>query len=224
MSPLTPEEVREQIPIMQKYTYVDNAATTPVPIPVIEAVKEYFFEYPANIERGAYSIAALASDKVDEARDNIANLLLNCKSSEFIFARNETQASNFVAYALCNPLLDREQGRFGEAEPLIKWEPNDKIVTTIIEHHSNILPWMRLARRVKADLKVIEPEKDGVLRPKDFEPMITENTKLVAFQHASNVMGTVHPMKEIIKQIRKINSNTLIFIDGSQGPGHLQVD
>ncbi len=224
MRPLTPEEVREQIPIMQKYIYLDNAATTPVPIPVLEAVKEYCYEYPANIERGAYSIAALASDKVDVARKNIAKLLLNCKSTEFIFTRNETQAGNFVAYGLLNPLLNREIDVFREAEPLIRWEPNDEIISTILEHHSNFLPWLRLARKVKANVKVIEPEKDGVLRPKDFEPLITEKTKLVTFQHASNALGSVHPVQEIIKLIRELNSNTLVFIDGSQGPGHMPVD
>ncbi|MFX1294169.1 MAG: aminotransferase class V-fold PLP-dependent enzyme [Promethearchaeota archaeon] len=224
MCPLTPEEVREQIPIMQKYIYVDNAATTPVPIPVIDAVKKYFYEYPANIERGAYSIAALASDKVDEARENIAKLLLNCKSDEFIFTRNETQGANFIAHALLHPLLNREKEEFNEAELPINWKPNDEIISTVVEHHSNLLPWMRLARHVKANFKIIKPDKDGVLRPKDFESMITNKTKLIAFQHASNVMGTIHPVKEIIKQIKKINSNTLIFIDGSQGPGHLEVD
>jgi cysteine desulfurase/selenocysteine lyase len=224
MAPLTPEEVRAQIPIMQKYTYLDNAATTPVPLPILEAVKEYICEYPANIERGAYSIAALASDKVDQARENIAKLLLHCKNSEFIFTRNETQGGNFVAHALLNPLLNREGNAFREIAPLVQWQPNDEIVSTIVEHHSNFLPWLRLARKVGANLKVIEPEKDGVLRPKDFEPMINERTKLVAFQHASNVMGTVHPVKEIIRRIRKINPATLIFIDGSQGPGHMPVD
>jgi len=224
MAHLTPEEVRAHIPIMQKYIYVDNAATTPVPLPVLDAIKEYVYEYPANIERGAYSIAALASDKVDEARENIARLLLNCKSSEFIFTRNETQGGNFVAYALLNPLLNRDQKEFKEADPLIQWNPHDEIITTIIEHHSNLLPWIRLARKVNASLKIIEPKKDGVLHPSHFEPLISEKTKLVTFQHTSNVMGTVHNVKEIIKTIRKINSETLIFIDGSQGPGHMPVD
>ncbi len=224
MSPLTPEEVRKQIPIMEKYIYVDNAATTPVPIPVLEAIKEYCYEYPANIERGAYSIAAIASEKVDEAREDISKLLLNCRSTEFIFTRNETQGCNFVAHALQSPLLNRQKDGFKESEPLISWKPNDEIISTVIEHHSNLLPWIRLARRVKAKFKVLEPEKDGILRPKDFESAITERTKLIAFQHASNVLGTIHPIKEIIKLIRKINAETLIFIDGSQGPGHMPVD
>lgn len=224
MGSLSPEEVRAQIPIMLKYIYLDNAATTPVPIPVLDAIKEYVYDYPANIERGAYSIAALASDKVDEARENIATLLLNCKSSEFIFTRNETQGGNFVAHALLNPLLNRDQKIFKDADPIIKWQAGDEIVSTIIEHHSNFLPWLRLARKVNARLEVVKPEKDGVLRPENFEAVITERTKLVSFQHASNVMGTVHPVKEIIKFIRELNSDTLIFIDGSQGPGHLSVN
>ncbi|MHA1276376.1 MAG: aminotransferase class V-fold PLP-dependent enzyme [Candidatus Helarchaeota archaeon] len=224
MAPLTPEQVREHIPIMQKYIYLDNAATTPVPIPILEAVKEYIYEYPANIERGAYSIAAIASEKVDEARENIAKLLLNCSPHEFIFTRNETQGGNFVAHALLNPLLERRNGVFTESECPIKWEPGDEIVTTIIEHHSNMLPWMRLARQVKAEYKLVEPNRDGILRPDDFTRVLSEQTKLVAFQHASNVMGTIHPIATIIKQIREINPHTLIFIDGSQAPGHMKVN
>jgi len=224
MSPLTPEEVRADIPIMQKYIYVDNAATTPVPIPVLEAIKEYVYDYPANIERGAYSIAAIASEKVDQAREDISKLLLNCGPEEFILTRNETEGGNFVAHALQNPLLNRETDGFYEGELPIKWMPGDEILCTIIEHHSNLLPWMRLAQHVKAELKIVYPEKDGVLRPEDFIPLINEKTKLITFQHASNVMGTVHPVKEIIKQIKATNPEPLIFIDGSQGPGHMPVD
>ncbi len=224
MAPLTPEQVRAHIPIMQKYIYLDNAATTPVPIPVLEAVKEYVYEYPANIERGAYSIAALASDKVDEARENISKLLLNCNPHEFIFTRNETQGGNFVAHALASPLLNRDNEVFGEVELPIKWELGDEVVSTVIDHHSNTLPWMRLARQVKAKHIVIEPDKDGVLKPENFASIISEKTKFIAFQHASNVMGSVHPVEKIIKRIREINSNALIFVDGSQAPGHMAVD
>jgi cysteine desulfurase/selenocysteine lyase len=224
MTSLTPEEVRAQIPIMKEYIYVDNAATTPIPIPVFDAIKEYIYNYPANIERGCYSIAAIASEKVDQARENIAKLLLNCQPGEFILTRNETEGGNFVAHALQFPLLNREKESFDEAELPIKWNPGDEILCTILEHHSNLLPWIRLARQVKAELKIVYPEKTGVLRPEDFNPLINERTKLVAFQHASNVMGTVHPVQEIIKQIREVNPEPLIFIDGSQGPGHMPVD
>ena len=224
MSPLTPEDVREQIPIMQKYIYVDNAATTPVPIPVLEAVKEYCYEYPANIERGAYSIAALASDKVDEARWAISKMLLKCKPTEFIFTRNETQGTNFVAYALLNKLWNRFDGKFCEGDPIVQWKPGDEIVSTVIEHHSNFIPWMRLAKKVGAKFRLVKPQKDGVLKPENFESFITEKTKLIAFQQASNAFGSVHPVKDIIKSIRKRNSDVLIFIDGSQGPGHMPVD
>lgn len=224
MSPLTPEEVRADIPIMQNYIYVDNAATTPVPIPVLDAIKEYVYDYPANIERGAYSIAAIASEKVEQAREDISKLLLNCRPEEFILTRNETEGGNFIAHALLYPLLDRGMEGFYEAEPPIKWTPGDEILCTVIEHHSNLLPWIRLARQVKAKLRIVYPEKDGVLRPEDFIPLINEKTKLVTFQHASNVMGTVHPVKEIIEQIKAINPEPLIFIDGSQGPGHMPVN
>ncbi len=221
---LSVEEAREHIPLTNEYIYVDNGSTTPVPIPVMEAMNEYLLEYCTNVGRGGYNLAVEATKKFDLAREYTAELLLNCKMEELIFTRNLTHTSNIVAYALEHPPLDRINGKFGYGKPLIKWDKNDKIITTVMEHHANFMPWLRLVKNLGIELYIIEPTKDGILLPETFLEAVDENTKFVAFQHVSNSMGTIHPVKEIIKAIKEKNPSTLVYIDGSQGPGHLPVD
>ena len=223
--PLTPEQVRAHIPLTAKYIYLDNCATTPVPKPVVEAMLEYFYDYCANVERGAYSIASLANEKWDLARAKAAKLLLNCKADEFIFTRNTTEAICMVAYALEHPLLDRVNGSFGEQEPIIKWEKGDNIVFSELEHHSNMMPWIRLARHVGAEIKVVPfNRRTGQIEPSEVEKVVDERTKVLAIQHVSNVTGVIHPVEEFVKIAKEANPNCLVVIDGSQGPGHMPVD
>jgi cysteine desulfurase/selenocysteine lyase len=221
---LSVEEVRKHIPFINNCIYVDNGSTTPVPIPVMEAMNTYFLEYGTNVGRGGYKLAIEATRNFDLARKKTAELLLNCKMDELIFTRNLTHASNIVAYALEHPPLETYNGIFDYGEPLIKWEKGDKIITTVMEHHANFMPWMRLAKNKGIDLRIVEPTKDGILRPETFYEAVDEKTKFVAFQHVSNSMGTIHPVKEIIKAVKEKNPSTLVYNDGSQGPGHLPVD
>ncbi|MFX1319295.1 MAG: aminotransferase class V-fold PLP-dependent enzyme [Promethearchaeota archaeon] len=221
---MKPEDMRRDLPITQQYIYFDNAATTPVPNPVIDAMIEYFEEYCANVERGAYSIAAKASDMCDAAREEIATNLLHCDAEEFIFTRNQTEAANHVAYALEHPFLNRWSTGFKFSPPLVKWTPESTILTTLIEHHSNFMPWMRLAKHVNAQFHTITPTMEGRLTPDMFTEAVDENTKLVAFQHASNAMGTKHDVHAIIRAIKSANPSCLVFIDGAQGAGHLPVN
>lgn len=221
---MKPEDMRRDLPITQQYIYLDNAATTPVPSPIVDATIEYFEEYCANIERGAYSIAAKASDVCDAAREEIAQRLLHCDVEEFIFTRNQTQAANFVAYALEHPFLNRWSTGFKLAPPLVKWTPKSKIVTTLLEHHSNFIPWLRLAKHVKAQFQAITPTREGRLLPDMFAEVVDENTEFVAFQHASNAMGTKHDLSAIIRTIKSVNPKCLVFIDGAQGAGHIPLD
>ncbi|MFX1582532.1 MAG: aminotransferase class V-fold PLP-dependent enzyme [Promethearchaeota archaeon] len=221
---MKPDDMRRDLPITQQYIYLDNAATTPIPRPVIDATIEYFEEYCANVERGAYSIAAKASEVCDAAREEVAKRLLHCDAEEFIFTRNQTQAANHVAYALEHQFLNRWSTGFKFAPPLVQWTPNSKIVTTLLEHHSNFLPWMRLAKYVKAQFHTITPTKEGRLLPEMFAEVVDENTELVAFQHASNAMGTKHDVPAIIRTIKSQNPKCLVFIDGAQGAGHMPVD
>ncbi|MHA1409461.1 MAG: aminotransferase class V-fold PLP-dependent enzyme [Candidatus Odinarchaeia archaeon] len=222
---LTVEEVRQDIPLTEKYIYLDSGATTPVPKPVIEKMNEYLLEYGANIERGAYSIAHRATEEWDNARKDIATLLLNCKPEELIFARNLTQGANIVAFSLANKKIKYTHRSLIEEPPIIKWGKNSEIITTIVEHHSNILPWMRLAHQVKAKFKIIKNlPKTGEITVGNIMENITENTKLIALQHCSNVFGTINNVEKITKSIKKEYPDCLVYIDGSQGPGHMPVD
>ena len=223
--PLTPEQVRADIPLTAKYIYLDNCATTPVPKPVVEAMLEYFYDYCANVERGAYYIASLANEKWDLARAKAARLLLNCDADEFIFTRNTTEAICMMAYALEHPLLDRVGGVFREQEPIVKWERGDNIVFSDLEHHSNMMPWIRLARHVGAEIKVVRFNRStGQIEPSELEKVVDERTRLVALQHVSNVTGVIHPVEEFVKIAKEVNPDCIVFIDGSQGPGHMPID
>ena len=223
--PLTPEDVREHIPLTKKYIYVDNCATTPVPRPVLDAMLEYFLDYCANVERGAYSIASLANERWDAARERAARLLLNCDPDEFIFTRNFTEGACMVAYALEHPLWNRSGGAFREHNPVIRWERGDNIVFSSLEHHSNMMPWIRLARRVGAEIRVVEFDVDsGMITPEAVEKTVDEHTKLLAIQHVSNVTGVVHPVEEFVRIAKEKNPDCFVFVDSSQGPGHMPVD
>ena len=223
--PLTPEDVRKHIPLTKRYIYVDNCATTPVPRPVLDAMLEYFLDYCANVERGAYSIASLANEKWDAARERAARLLLNCDPDEFIFTRNFTEGACMVAYALEHPLWNRSGGTFREHDPIIRWERGDNIVFSSLEHHSNMMPWIRLARRVGAEIRVVEFDVDsGMIKPEAVEETVDEHTKLLAIQHVSNVTGVVHPVEEFVRIAKEKNPDCFVFVDSSQGPGHMPVD
>lgn len=224
MNKLSVEDVREHLPLLKNCIYVDNGSTTLIPIPIIDAMNEYCLNYCTNVGRGGYELAVKATKNFDLARENTAKLLLNCRMDELIFTRNLTHASNIIAYALEHPSLERKNGRFEYGKPLINWKKNDKIITTVMEHHANFMPWMRLAKNKGIDLKILEPTNDGILLPENFYDAVDENVKFVAFQHVSNSMGTIHPVKEIIKAIKEKNPSALVYIDGSQGPGHLPVD
>lgn len=220
---LTVEDVRRDIPLTSKYIYLDNGATTPVPLPVVEAMNEYFYEYCTNIDRGAYSIAETATHKFEIARENTARLMMNCGPEEFIFTRNLSQCSNLIAYGLEHPALDTFDGEFKFKDPLVDWDGGN-IVGTIMEHNSNLMPWIRLSKRKGIDHRYVYPSEDFILKPEHFLDVADKNTKFAAFQHVSNSVGTVHPVKEIIKTLREVNPEMLIYVDGSQGPGHMPVD
>ena len=205
--------------------YLDSAATSLNPEPVVQAMLEYLLDLSANVERGAYRLASEAEERWDLARAYTAKLLLNCEPYEFIFARNTTEALCAIAYGLEHPLLDRFPDGFREAEPLIRWKRGDNIVVSSLEHHSNLLPWMRLARHVGAELRVIDFDtRSGVIPPENLEKAVDERTRVVALQHCSNVTGVVHPVKEFVRIAKEANSDCIVVIDGSQGPGHMPVD
>jgi cysteine desulfurase/selenocysteine lyase len=218
-------DLRREIPLLNKdIIYFDNGATGLVPEPVIESMNTYYREYCSNIERSAYRLAQRATREYDLAREKVARYLVNCTPKELIFTRNFTEGANMVAFALEHPLLERTDKGFQYSPALIEHNSKSNIVSTTIEHHSNLMPWIRLARNLRIEFRTVNPTEEGMLMPEAFKSTVDENTILVAFQHVSNSIGTLHPVKQIIDAIRQINRKAFILVDGAQAVGHMPVD
>jgi cysteine desulfurase / selenocysteine lyase len=204
--------VREDFPLLQQLVhgkpliYLDSTATSQKPEVVIRALDEYYRKYNANIHRGIYSIAEEATARHEEARKKLQKFI-NAKSwREIIFTRNTTEAINLVAYA------------WGRANV----HPGDEIVSTLLEHHSNIVPWQLLAKERGAALKFIPVDDEGYLKLDQLDTLITAKTKLVAITMMSNVAGTITPLKAIIEKAHSVGAITVV--DGAQGVPHIKTD
>jgi cysteine desulfurase/selenocysteine lyase len=204
--------VREDFPILQQMVngkplvYLDSAATSQKPESVIQAIDEYYRKHNANIHRGVYLLAEEATAQYEGARKKIQKFV-NAKSfREIIYTRNTTEAINLVAYS-----WGRKNIRAG-----------DEIVTTLLEHHSNIVPWQLLAQEKGATLKFIDVDESGQLSADQFDTVINEKTKLVAATMASNVTGTITPLKQIIDRAHSVGA--VCVVDAAQSVPHMPVD
>ncbi|MEM3485385.1 MAG: cysteine desulfurase [Candidatus Methanomethyliaceae archaeon] len=182
--------------------YLDSTATSLTPEPVLKKVLEYYREYRANVGRGIYNTAQIATSAYENARAEVAKLI-NAKPEEVIFVRNTTEATNLVANGL-------------------KFQEGEKIVTTILEHHSNYIVWLRVKNTKKLELSVVQSDREGHLSPSDFAAHIDRRTKLVAVTQTSNVLGVRPPIKEIVKLAHEQGS--LVLVDGAQSVPHTKVD
>ncbi|KKS23368.1 MAG: SufS subfamily cysteine desulfurase, cysteine desulfurase / selenocysteine lyase [Microgenomates group bacterium GW2011_GWC1_41_8] len=208
--------IRNDFPVFEKnknLTYLDSAATALKPKQVIDSVVQYYSEYPSNVFRGLYPLSQRATEAYEKAREKVAQFIHAHSPSEIIFTRGTTESINFIAYAW---------GR-------LNIHSNDEIVTTIMEHHSNFVPWQELVRENGAVLKVIDIDdsnKDSLFRIEKtvFSKITTNKTKLVAITHVSNVLGTINPIKEIIAGVKRINPHCLVLVDGAQAVPHMSVD
>lgn len=199
---MIPGEIRADFPLLSEVCYLDSAATSLSPEPVLEAMLEYEHSFRANAGRGVHRLAQIASQKYWDAHQKVRRFI-GAREGELVFTRNTTEAINMVALGL-------------------PWQKGDRVVTTLLEHHSNLLPWMRLRDRQGIDLQLINPSPDGTLDPAAFEPVITEGTRLVAVTHASNVLGNLVPIREIAKICR--DQGALLLVDGAQSVPHIPVD
>lgn len=204
--------IRQDFPILHEIVngkplvYLDSTATSQKPEQVIHTLDEYYRKYNANIHRGIYSIAEEATARHEEARKKLQKFI-NAKSwREIIFVRNTTEAINLVAYA------------WGRANI----NPGDEIVSTLLEHHSNIVPWQLLAKEKGATLKFIPVDDEGYLKLDSIDSIITAKTKIVAITMMSNVAGTITPLKEIIAKAHAAGAITVV--DGAQGVPHSKTD
>jgi cysteine desulfurase/selenocysteine lyase len=205
-------KIREDFPILKRrvngkpLVYFDNAATSQKPKIVIEAVNRYYMEYNANIHRGIHKLAEEATLAHEEAREKVAKFINANRTEEIIFVRNATEAINLVAYT------------WGRANI----GSGDKIVLTIMEHHSNIVPWQLLAQEKNAKIEFAKIDEEGSLRLDEIREMIDDKTKLVCATHASNVLGTINPVGEIARVAHR--HGALVLVDAAQSVPHMRVD
>jgi len=204
--------IREDFPILQQtvngkpLVYLDSTSTSQKPEAVLRAMDEYYRRFNANVHRGVYYLAEEATARFEGARKKIQKFI-NAKSyREIVYTRNATEALNLVAYTWA-----RQNIRAG-----------DEIVTTLLEHHSNIVPWQLLTREKNATLQFIEVDDQARLRPDHIEQFITAKTKLVAVTMMSNVAGTITPLKAIIERAHAVGA--VVVVDGAQGVPHSPVD
>ncbi|NMX21846.1 cysteine desulfurase, partial [ANME-1 cluster archaeon GoMg4] len=198
------ERIRADFPIVNDIIYLDSAATSLTPEPVVEAVLSYYREYNANVGRGVYRLSQVVSQKYKDAHSKVAEFI-GANEGEVVFTKNTTEAINMIAYGL-------------------KWSKGDEIVTTLLEHHSNFLPWLRL-REQGVRVKIVEPSRAGLFDLSDFEHAMSDSTKLVAVTHVSNVLGTISPIKEIAAICKeKGGANSLFLVDGAQAAPHIPIN
>jgi len=227
-------KIKKDFPIFENnpsLVYLDSTATSLKPRTVIEKLVEYYSKYSANIFRGVYSLSEKATEEYEKTREKIAKFI-NAKSKEIIFTRNTTESLNLLAYSLGRKIIEK----------------NDEIVTTIMEHHSNFVPWQMLSQETGAILKVVNINQDGELdvyenklktqnaklktKTQNFESkksvrldnIITKKTKILTLTYISNVLGTVNQIKEIVMAAKKINPKIIVIVDAAQAAPHKKID
>lgn len=201
-------DYRNDFPLLMqnKIIYIDNAATSQRPQCVIDAEGDFYKNYNANPLRGLYSLSVEATEVYENAREAVRKFIGAEKSNEIIFTRNTTESLNLVAYS------------YG----LSNVKKGDEIVVSIMEHHSDLLPWQMVAKTCGAELKFIECAKDGSIDLEKVKELITSRTKIVAMTQVSNVLGREYPVKEIAKLAHEKGS--VMVVDGAQSTPHMRVD
>ena len=201
------KNIRKDFPVLRTGAiYLDSASSTLTPEPVLQKMLEFYRDYRANVGRGPYEFSRRATYEYEQAREKIAQFINARSKNEIIFTRNTTEGINIVANGL-------------------KWKQSDKVVTTLIEHHSNFIVWLRVKQRHGVEVNVIEPREsleDGILNPSDFEKAVDDRTKIVAIAHISNVLGTVEPVEKIVRIAHE--HGAYVVIDGAQSVPHVKVD
>lgn len=201
-------DYRNDFPLLMqnKIIYIDNAATSQRPQCVIDAEGDFYKNYNANPLRGLYSLSVEATEVYENAREAVRKFVGAEKSNEIIFTRNTTESLNLVAYS------------YG----LSNVKKGDEIVVSIMEHHSDLLPWQMVAKTCGAELKFIECAKDGSIDLEKVKELITSRTKIVAMTQVSNVLGREYPVKEIAKLAHE--KGAVMVVDGAQSTPHMRVD
>ena len=201
-------KIREDFPLLKNrdIIYLDNAATSQKPAAVLDAEKQFYEKYNANPFRGLYELSEEATECYEEARKTVADFLHASCPEEIIFTRNATESLNLAAYTLSEYLL----------------KPGDEIIVSIMEHHSNILPWQQAAKRYGATVKYLECDMDGTIPAERLENMITPHTKIAAITRISNVLGCKNDLKTFAEICHR--HGVILVGDGAQSVPHIKVD
>jgi cysteine desulfurase/selenocysteine lyase len=221
--------IRGDFPILSRtvrggkpLVYLDSGATSQKPCQVLDAERAFYEQHNAAVHRGAHQLAEEATDDFEMARRTVARFI-GAQSREVVFTKNATEALNLVAYSFSNAAA---AGAMDGVDPAIGARfalgVGDEIVITEMEHHSNLVPWQELARRTGATLRWIGVTDDGRLNLADLDTVITDRTKVVAFTHVSNVLGTINPVAAIVERARAVGALTVL--DACQSVPHLAVD
>ena len=200
--------VKQDFPILEQgdITYLDSGATTQKPKQVITAIEEFYKKYNANPHRGAYSLSIEATQEYENTRKKIAKFINAKYSEEVIFSKNATESLNLIAYS------------YG----LDNLKKDDEIVISIMEHHSNLVPWQKVAQRTGSNLKYMYINNEFEISDEEIEKKITEKTKIVGITHISNVLGTINNIQKIIDYAHK--QGAIVIVDASQSIPHIPID
>jgi cysteine desulfurase/selenocysteine lyase len=212
VAPLDVAAIRADFPILTRtvrggnsLVYLDSAASSQKPKQVIDALADYYTRYNANVHRGIHTLSEEATDEYEHARRKIQKFINAEHPEELIFVRNTTEAINLVAYSY---------GR--------RIKEGDEILLSEMEHHSNLVPWQLLADRAGAHLKFLPLHDDGTIDMEALPGLLSERTKIVAVAHMSNVLGTINPVEEIIRQAHAVGA--VVLLDAAQSVPHMPVD
>lgn len=209
------QKIKKDFPVFRNnpgLVYLDSAATSLKPQPVIDKLTEYYAQYPANVKRGIYAISERATEEFEKVRSFIASFIGATSEKEIIFTRGTTESINLVAYGLGQQIV----------------ESGDEVVVSVMEHHSNFVPWQQLAFEVGADFKVIDVTEDGYLdlgkNLENIEQVVSHKTKILSLTLVSNTLGTINPIKKIIAAAKKINPKIVVIVDAAQAAPHMKIN
>ncbi|MGW9307432.1 cysteine desulfurase [Saccharomonospora azurea] len=220
--PLEITAVRADFPILSRtvrdgkpLVYLDSGATSQRPTPVLDAERRFVETSNAAVHRGAHQLSEEATDAYEQAREKIA-AFVGVTSGEVVFTKNATEGINLVAYAMSNAATA------GPEAERFTIKPGDEIVVTEMEHHANLVPWQQLCQRTGATLRWFGVTPDGRLDLSQLDELINERTKVVAFAHQSNVLGTVNPVEPLVRKAHEVGA--LVVLDACQSVPHFAVD
>jgi cysteine desulfurase / selenocysteine lyase len=217
------ERIRSDFPLLarsvndHRLVYLDSGATSQKPRVVIDTEREYYESENAAVHRGAHTLAALATERFEDARASVARFI-GAQENEIVWTSNATEALNLIAYAIGNATA----GRGGKAAERFRLAAGDEILVTEMEHHANLLPWQELAARTGAILRYIPVDDDGALRMDEAATLVNARTRVLAFTYVSNVLGTINPVSELVSLARSVGA--LVVLDACQSAPHLTLN